>query len=137
MTTVFQKLFWHYQDNNVAKKGKGSIFNWPFVPVATVSATFLKELKPFQKYRIESRVFAWDEKWLFVLSKFISGKKSATICMTKYVLKSGRKTIRPREAMEVCGLYTVDAEEVNKQNYPMVQHYVDQGGIDRVEYKEV
>lgn len=93
--------------------------------------TFRKEIKPYGAYEIHSRVLAWDEKWLYVVSYFVkpgSAKKMAraqshsaskgetpelagvakgmvfTSAITKFVFKEGRKTIRPEDALEELGL---------------------------------
>jgi hypothetical protein len=36
-----------------------------------VSCTFRKEIKPYQKYEIWSRVISWDNKWIYVASHFV------------------------------------------------------------------
>lgn len=109
---IFDEAFMHY------KKTKG---RYPYVPLGSVSCVFKREIKPFQKYVIRSRVLGWDDKWLFVISRFEfeppkgepakAGTKSnakafpsnesrgklAAIGLSKYVFKLGRKTIPPEE----------------------------------------
>ena len=64
---------------------------------------FKRELKPFEKYKISSRILAWDRKWLFVISKFVTAEnKVNAIAITKYVFKVGRLTIAPEEYLRHC-----------------------------------
>lgn len=105
MSSIFQKLF-------VDSK------RWPFVPVANVFTNFLKEIKPFESYSITSNVLCWDDKWIYVISKFKknNGKVLCSLSLTKYVLKSGRITIPPKEAIEFCGIYNDEVEKISQEN---------------------
>lgn len=105
MTSIFQKLFLE------AKR-------WPYVPVANVFTNYLKEIKPFQKYSVRSSILCWDSKWIYVMSKFSinNGKTLCSLSLTKYVLKDGRKTIPPKEALEYCGIYNEKVEKISAKN---------------------
>ena len=87
MLKIFQKLFLNSK-------------RVPYVPVANVFTNYLKEIGPYQPYEVRSCILCWDEKWIYVLSRFLvkNGTQLASISITKYVLKDGRKTI--------CLLYT-------------------------------
>lgn len=105
MTTIFQKLFIYYKTESKT---------WPYVPVANVFTTFKRQIDPYQSYEIKNRVLGWDDKWIFILSKFESknGKIQHAVSITKYVLKDGRKTIKPIDALKFCGY---DVEKFSKQ----------------------
>lgn len=109
MTKVFQKLF---------LKSK----RWPYIPVANVFTNFLKEIKPFEKYQVTTFILCWDEKWIYVMSRFT--KKNETILcslsLTKYVLKDGRKTIQPKDALEFCGLYNDEVASISAKNLKLL-----------------
>ncbi|CDK24976.1 unnamed protein product [Kuraishia capsulata CBS 1993] len=104
--------------------------SWPFLPVGSVDISFLKEIKPFQKYWVDSRVVSWDEKWLFVLSEFkVSSGKGERVCctaITKYVFKDPktRATIPPAIAAEKSGL-VFDEQEI-EANYASVSRSKEQ-----------
>lgn len=92
---------------------------WPYVPLGSVMTIFRAEIKPLQAYSITSRVLGWDDKWLFVISKFeipttakdgTKGKKLAAIGLSKYVFKLRRKTIPPEEIVKTCGIPYTDAD---------------------------
>ena len=36
-----------------------------------VTCTFKRELKPYRKYEIWTRVLSWDEKWVYVISHIV------------------------------------------------------------------
>lgn len=109
MTRIFQKL----------GLGKG----FPYVPVANVFTSFLKEIKPFERYQISSAVLCWDKKWIYIMSKYTKkdGKLLCALSLTKYVLKEGRKTVPPREALEYCGLYNEEVAEISARNLKILE----------------
>ncbi|SCU94335.1 LANO_0E06458g1_1 [Lachancea nothofagi CBS 11611] len=109
MTKIFQKLFLHSK-------------RYPFVPVANVFTNFLKEIKPFQTYDVRSCVFCWDDKWIYIMSRFYinSGSQLASLSITKYVLKDGRKTIKPKDALEVCGLFNETVNQISEGNMELL-----------------
>jgi hypothetical protein len=97
---VFKQFFFHY------RRHKGS---WPFVPLGSVMTIFKKELKAYKPYTVRSRILGWDEKWLFVLSRFefLDAKRTlVAVSLSKYVFKHNRRTVPPEEALKICGLDT-------------------------------
>ena len=90
-----------------------------YVALAGVSCLFRREIKPYEKYEVWTRVLAWDAKWFWVISHFVSpgkNKKSAggkdgcgdrkvfASALSKYVFKSDRKTIPPAVVLEESGV---------------------------------
>ncbi|CAI4268061.1 CMF_collapsed_G0002980.mRNA.1.CDS.1 [Saccharomyces cerevisiae] len=109
MCKIFQKLMLNSK-------------HYPYIPVANVFTNFLKETKPFQKYSVSSRIICWDEKWIYVMSRFTI-KKGTVLCslsLTKYVLKDGRKTIKPKDALEYCGLYNEKVAKISEDNLKLL-----------------
>ncbi|RLV96058.1 Uncharacterized protein JA1_000595 [Spathaspora sp. JA1] len=137
LSRLFQKFWWNCYDNVQGKfKTKYSMSNIPYTPVATVQCRFIRELKPFQKYKISSRILAWDDKWLFVISKFITSNKGEdvvnAIALTKYVLKNGRITVTPKEYLGICGFLNDENEQINQKNYQLVTSLVDVQDLETV-----
>lgn len=125
VTKVFQKLWFNYFNDVKGEFGKRSLSNMPYVPVATIQVTYKRELKLFQRYNIKSRILAWDDKWVFVLSKFVlpGSEKLIAIAVTKYVFKKKlRITIRPEEMVRECGLWNEEVAEQNRKNYEIVKY---------------
>lgn len=94
-----------------------------YVALAGVTALFRREIKPFACYAVYSRVLCWDRKWLFVVSHFVDpappskggsppppkdgGVKERVVyasCLSKYVFKSGRKTVTPEVVLRESNL---------------------------------
>ncbi|SMN21855.1 similar to Saccharomyces cerevisiae YBR096W Putative protein of unknown function [Maudiozyma saulgeensis] len=95
---------------------------YPYIPVANVFTNFLKEIKPFESYTVSSNILCWDEKWIYVASRFMK-KNDTILCsfsLTKYVVKDGRKTIPPKDVFEFCGIYNEKVEKIAKENYKIL-----------------
>ncbi|KAF3917176.1 hypothetical protein ABW20_dc0103229 [Dactylellina cionopaga] len=84
-----------------------------YVALGGVMSLFRREIKPYEKYEVWSRVLSWDEKWFWVVSHFVSAKgdpkhggkrKIYASSLSKYVFKVERKTIPPIEVLEESGL---------------------------------
>lgn len=121
---VFQQLFIDYYDNVHGEFKRKGVANYPYFPIETVQCSFNRDLNPFQRYRISSRIFAWDKKWLFILSKFTTGSDEQlhAYALTKYVLKkNGRLTMIPEEYIKECGLWDATVAAENLENYKLVQ----------------
>jgi hypothetical protein len=76
-----------------------------------VTALFRREIKPFEKYEIVSRLLCWDAKWIWMVSHFVSlekpkdGKRKIfASTISKYVLKQGRITVSPEDVLRESGL---------------------------------
>lgn len=84
------------------------------------SCVWKREILPFQRYEVVSRVLSWDDKWLYIASQFVRpGSRSTTgssekekvvdeliyaSCVARYVFKSGRITVAPSIALDMLGL---------------------------------
>ncbi len=138
------------------KEGKARFFP----ALGGVTCLFKREIKPFIKFEVWTRVLSWDSKWIYVVSHFVKagavrpesfvdqpwlkgpprrsraagaakadenekGASSAApagshpaiycTCVTKYVMKKGRKTIPPEEFLRACDLLP-DAAEGSEGN---------------------
>ncbi|KAE8368379.1 hypothetical protein BDV27DRAFT_168126 [Aspergillus caelatus] len=71
-----------------------------------VSCIFRREIKPWQRYDVESRILCWDDKWLYIVSHFLkpgmasSEENILASAISKYVFKKGRRTIAPKEVLQ-------------------------------------
>lgn len=131
---VFQKLFMKYWNNENGEFRRQSIHNCPYIPVGTIQCSFRRELKLFERYTITSSVMAWDDKWLYVLLRFLlSSGKLCAVAVTKYVFKKkGRITMKPREYIAECGLYNEEVEKINTINYELVSHLESTEGLEEL-----
>ncbi|RDW76615.1 acyl-CoA thioesterase [Aspergillus mulundensis] len=81
-----------------------------YIALGSVFCTFKREIKPYTKYEVESRVLAWDQKWMYILSFFVKpavkkgGKRTLyATAVSKYVVKKGRLTIPPERVLRASG----------------------------------
>lgn len=81
-----------------------------YIALGSVYCSFRREIKPFELYEIESRVIAWDEKWLYTLSFFLRPAKRRgdektllASAISKYVVKKGRLTVPPERVLRLSG----------------------------------
>lgn len=131
---LFQKLFLKTWLNESGEFKSQTLGNCPYVPVGTIQCVFKREIKVFQRYIITSNVLAWDNKWLYVLLKFVSSDgKLCALGITKYVFKkNGRITMRPRDFMAECDLYNEEVEKINEKNYNLVSHLESSEGLEQL-----
>ncbi|KAL6922907.1 hypothetical protein FSHL1_000179 [Fusarium sambucinum] len=122
------------------------------------TCTWRKEIKPYAKYELWTRVLTWDEKWLYVVTHFVKPgvfypdeyvmqpTKKVTVgkrckedpeplkciyasSVARYVFKNNRRTIAPETALRECGLLPDDDESMLKVEETRVSNL----GIGRLE----
>ncbi len=64
-----------------------------WLPIATsAEISFFKEIKPFQRFFLHSRVIAWDEKYWYIRQEFRSADKLHAVAMVRGLfVKNGKK----------------------------------------------
>ncbi len=85
-----------------------------YVPLGSLSLHFIKAISPGEQVSIESRILSYDDKWLFILSRFFnqrSGQLKA-MAVSRYVFKQGTKTVKPQFLIDECGF---DSEHADRQ----------------------
>ncbi|XXH04021.1 hypothetical protein Hte_010432 [Hypoxylon texense] len=113
--------------SNPSKPARGSFG----IGIGAVHISFKREIKPYQKYEMWSRIVAWDRKWLYIMTHFVEKgavrprswdaeacgptrktpgeprdwqRKVFTTAVTTYVFKLGRLTIHPATMLGASGL---------------------------------
>lgn len=88
--------------------------------LGSVYCNFKREIRPFERYEIRSKLVAWDQKWMYMLSYFIrpekrkgAGKTLLAMGVSKYVIKKGRLTIRPERVLRAGGLLPPKPEGID------------------------
>ena len=109
--------------------GGGNAFG---VALGGVACSFRKEINPFEKFEMWSRVLSWDRKWVYIVTHFVrkdtvrprhfsmypkqknenggmrhvANKEDAVIAsaISKIVFKKGRLTIPPEVMLQASGL---------------------------------
>lgn len=92
-----------------------------YYSIAGVVTLYRQEIRPLASYTIQSRLLAWDEKWLFHQHRFVlDNGKVACLALTKSVFKEkSRKTIPPAKMLTMAGHNVTDpeVEARRKRNY--------------------
>ena len=119
------KLVMDPSDPSKPAKGKFGIM------LGAVHCSFKREIKPYAKFEMWSRVLAWDRKWMYIVTHFVekgavkpkswdAGKFGPTrkddgnpqdfekriyaTAVSKYVFKVGRLTVHPAIVIGASGL---------------------------------
>jgi acyl-CoA thioesterase FadM len=73
--------------------------------VGSETMRFKRALKPFQAYRLKTRVLCWDERWVFLEQRFETmGGELVALGIVKAVLTAQRRTMRPKEVLKIMGM---------------------------------
>lgn len=93
-----------------------------YIALGSVYCNFKREIKPFEKYEIESKTIAWDQKWMYVISFFLrpaprkGGQRVLfATALSKYVAKKGRLTVSPERVMRASGFLPPRPEGVSAE----------------------
>ncbi|MCJ1233113.1 hypothetical protein MMC14_001068 [Varicellaria rhodocarpa] len=117
--------------------------------LGAVSCHFRREIKPYQRYEMWTRLLAWDRKWIYMVTHFVKkdavkprayslypfqntkqngtskvDKKEDAIfasALSKCVFKKGRLTIAPEVMLEASGLLPERLE--NKFLHTSAEHH--------------
>lgn len=97
-----------------------------FAHNAGVLTLFKKEIPPLSNYTIQTRIWTWNEKWLWLQHRFVLPKGViACVAASKLVFKkTSGKTVPPRQVFELCG-HNVDdpaIEQRRQQNWEIASH---------------
>lgn len=131
MMHVFKDFFLKYKDPEVPDAG------WPYCPVGSVASVFRRELTPYERYNVKSRVLGWDHKWLFVVSRFEKFDKRKTlcaVCLTKYVFKMKRKTVPPAAVIEFCNLAKPEDMKEGLMGYEQAKAFLELEALEGKEF---
>lgn len=58
------------------------------IALGAVTCNFHREIKPYRRYEIWTRLMTWDRKWLYIVSHFV---EQGTFKPTSYSLQLGRQ----------------------------------------------
>lgn len=75
--------------------------------------TYRRSVMPFERFSIQSRVAAWDEKWFYI--EHVVYKRDGSLAATgvmRTVLRNAQGSIPPGEVLKVMGLEGMQSPEV-------------------------
>ncbi|CEP08454.1 hypothetical protein [Parasitella parasitica] len=91
-----------------------------------VVTLFRKEIPPLAKYKVQTRIWTWNDKWLFLQHRFLLEDGTvACLAISKIVFKKvSGKTVPPKQVLELCGHNFDDPtiEGRRLHNWDIAQH---------------
>jgi acyl-CoA thioesterase FadM len=74
---------------------------YPVLGSATMR--FRRSIRPFQKFTVTARVLSWDDRWIYIEHKFITGQDVAAISIVKTIFLSPQGRIPTEKLIAVMG----------------------------------
>ena len=81
----------------------------PNIILGAVHTSFRKEIEAYAPYQVQSRLLAWDSRWVYIGTWFYrstKGGEETTLLassLSKYIIKKGRITVRPETLFKTAG----------------------------------
>lgn len=69
--------------------------------VSSTEITFIKDIKPWQRCTIKSKILCWDEKYFYIEQRFVRGDKTHAIANLRGLFVHNRKPIPSAELMSI------------------------------------
>ncbi|SFF50728.1 Acyl-CoA thioesterase FadM [Fontimonas thermophila] len=67
------------------------------------NARFSISLQPLQRYRLDSRLLGWNEKWFFCEHCFVRNGRVCAVVLVRYLFLSRRGKVPPTKVLQMCG----------------------------------
>lgn len=72
--------------------------------VGDAMAKFRKDLKPFQRFELKTRILGWDRKWVFMEHRFIRGGRTAGIVVMRGLFVDPDGPMTPADLLSGLGV---------------------------------
>jgi acyl-CoA thioesterase FadM len=82
--------------------------------VAVANLKFYKQIDPFQRFKLITRVVGWDEKWFYIEQRFMADGKLAAVGVIKGLFR-GKSGNVPTEEMLLLAGYAGDDLELPEE----------------------
>jgi acyl-CoA thioesterase FadM len=83
----------------------GKLFRLRWAPVLSAAEmSFIRPLKPLQKFDLVTRLLTWDEKYFYIEQRFVAGGRLHATGMVKGLFLHGRERVESRVVLEMLGL---------------------------------
>lgn len=87
------------------------------VRLGGVSCQFRKEIKPYEKFEVWTRVLCWDRKWLYLICHFV---KPGAVRPKSYMLQPWRKDRRQKTSHEADSNGTANGNAAPSPPHPAI-----------------
>ena len=87
--------------------------------VSSTEITFIKDIKPWQKCTIETKIIAWDDKYFYMEQRFTSNGVLHAIANLKGLFVGKKTVISTPELMEMAGIDDVTSPPLPEH----IQHW--------------
>jgi len=78
------------------------VYKKKWLPIATsVEISYFREIKPFQRFYLHSRLISWDEKYWYIRQEFNSGDRLHAVAMVRGLFVKGKKKIPFQEIVNL------------------------------------
>jgi acyl-CoA thioesterase FadM len=72
--------------------------------VGDAMAKFRKDLKPFQRFELQTRVLGWDDKWAFMEHRFVRHGRVLGVVVMRGVFRARDGLLKPAELLSALGV---------------------------------
>ncbi len=82
--------------------------------VAIANLKFFRQINPFQRYKLITRIVGWDEKWFYIEQRFMVKGKLAAVGVIKGLFRGREGKIPTQELLKLAG-YQGEPPEMPKE----------------------
>ncbi len=75
--------------------------------VGDALAKFRRDLKPFQRFELHTRLLGWDDKWTFIEHRFVRGGRVLGMVVIRGLFKAASGPLKPDEFAIAMGVSPV------------------------------
>ncbi|MGH8434240.1 MAG: thioesterase family protein [Pseudomonas sp.] len=78
--------------------------------VGDAMAKFCRNLKPFERFDLQTRLLGWDEKWIFIEHRFVRHGRVLGIVVVRGLFKAPSGPVKPSVFAAVLGVSAVSPQ---------------------------
>ncbi len=71
--------------------------------VAVANLKFYRQINPFQRYKVITKIIGWDEKWFYIEQRFMVKGKVAAVGVIKGLFRGKEGKIPTEELLKLAG----------------------------------
>lgn len=72
--------------------------------LAAAEISFIRPIRPLQRFDLLSRLLTWDEKYFYIEQRFLAAGRLCAVGMVKGLFLNGRERVASRAVLEVLGI---------------------------------